>query len=232
MAWARGQSLGSAHVDLVDPRKERPVPERLVGMRNAASEGPVFSRLLARHRALHDLSLPLVRADFDHALDTWQWTLRLDPGAGFALQAAALLHDVERLESETRRRVEHLAPSYDAFKEAHARRGAEIAAALLDEVGAPAAEVERAAWLVCRHELPGEDAELRALNEADALSFLSLNSSGFVDCYGLEHAAMKVRRTLGRLGPAARRRALALHLRADVAALVTRAIAERSGEAR
>src|SRR5690606_41194937 len=50
--------------------------QRAIGRRNPASggpiSGPIFERVLARHRELHDLARPLVRADYDHALDTWQ----------------------------------------------------------------------------------------------------------------------------------------------------------------
>jgi hypothetical protein len=89
--------------------------QRLTPVRNEASASTAFSALLERHRALHDLSRPLVRADHDHAIDTWQWLLRLDAHAPLPLQLAALLHDVERLESEADTRVEHLAPDFGRF---------------------------------------------------------------------------------------------------------------------
>ncbi|MFT3772761.1 MAG: DUF4202 family protein [Minicystis sp.] len=227
-AAARG-AFGLRVVGLV-PRVDRACIELLtryqrhVGRRNAATATPLWDRVLSRHRALHDLSLPLVRADYDHALDAWQWLLRLDPGASLAVQAAALFHDVERLESEAVARVEHHARSYDAFKDAHARRGAAIARALLAGAGVDAATVERVAFLVERHEKPGDDAELSLLNEADALSFFSLNSPGFIDYYGPEHARMKVARSLGRLGPHAQSRVLGIRYRPDVRALVLLAL--------
>src|SRR5687767_11866768 len=46
--------------------------QRLVGRRNAASSNPLFDAVLERHRSLHDLDKPLVRADWAHALDVWQ----------------------------------------------------------------------------------------------------------------------------------------------------------------
>src|SRR5690606_31131593 len=86
--------------------------QRLLPRRNDASTSDAFRTVEARHAALHDRSLPLVRADLDHARDTWQWVLRLAPDAGLAVQVAALLHDVERLASEAHARVEHLAADY------------------------------------------------------------------------------------------------------------------------
>lgn len=166
---------------------------------------PIVARVLPPHRALFDLKKPLVRADYDHALDTWRWILRLDPGASRALQLAALLHDVERLRSEPERRVEHLAPDYRAFKQAHARGGGLLSAQILSECGLPQALVQRVQQLVEGHEVKGDDEELAALNDADALSFFSLNSWGFVHYFGPAHTRTKVAYTLARLGPAARR---------------------------
>src|SRR3982750_2367120 len=94
--------------------------QRWMDRRNEASRGPLFDRVLAEHRDAHDLAKPLVRADYDHALDTWQWVLRLAPDADLAVQLAALFHDVERLSSEADARVEHQASDYQAFKDDHA----------------------------------------------------------------------------------------------------------------
>jgi hypothetical protein len=171
----------------------------------ARTPDPAVSRVLARHRALFDLSKPLVRADYDHALDTWRWSLRLDLGASSALQLAALFHDIERLSSEPEQRVEHLAADYQAFKQAHARSGALLSAQILSDCGLATAVVQRVQQLVEGHEAPGEDEDLAALNDADALSFFSLNSWGFVHYFGPDHTRAKVAYTLSRMRPIARR---------------------------
>jgi len=201
--------------------------QRLVGRRNAASRGPRFDALLARLRALHDVSKPLVRADWNHALDTWQWMLRLDGDASAAAQMAALLHDVERLESEADARVEHLSPDYQRFKDSHARRGSRIAGECLDACGVDAAVRDRVAFLVKTHESPGADPERALLNDADALSFFSQNSAGYVDYFGPEQARRKVAYTLARLRPGARAYLATMRLRADVARLLADVQAER-----
>jgi hypothetical protein len=166
---------------------------------------PSVAQALRRHQALFDLQKPLVRADYDHALDTWRWTLRLDSGASPALQLAALFHDIERLRSEADQRVEHLARDYHAFKQSHARSGALLSAEVLEQCGLTTALVERVQHLIDHHESPGEDDELAALNDADALSFFSLNSWGFVRYFGLAHTRTKVAYTLSRMRPRARR---------------------------
>jgi uncharacterized protein DUF4202 len=173
----------------------------LIGRRNRASSVAVFDQILARHRALHDLDKPLVHADYQHALDAWQWVLRLEPEADLSTQLAALFHDVERLLSEADARVEHKAENYQLFKDAHAALGAELTYALLEDLGVDAATCERVRWLVTQHERPGEDTALALLNDADALSFFSLNSSGFLRYFSPEHCRRKVAYTLARLRP-------------------------------
>ncbi|WP_257462275.1 DUF4202 family protein [Archangium lipolyticum] len=196
----------------------------LVGRRNAESEGPLFDAILARHLALHDMSKPLVVADHRHALDTWQWVLRLAPHADLALQAAALFHDVERLLSEADKRVEHHARDYQAFKDAHAARGADVACGLLAEVGVDAGTRERVRWLIGRHERPEDDVCLALLNDADALSFFSLNASGFARYFPLEHTRRKVVYTLRRLRPSQRWRLARIRLAPQVRRLLEEAI--------
>jgi hypothetical protein len=194
--------------------------QRLIGRRNQHSQGQLFDRVLRTHRALHDLARPLVRADYNHALDVWQWTLRLDSAASLAVQLAALFHDVERLQSEADRRVEHLAADYQQFKDAHAIAGAEITRGVLAETGVPQAIVERVAQIVAVHEQQSNDPGVALLNDADALSFFSLNSSGYADYFGPEQTRKKVAYTWNRMRDGARRKLSTVHLRGDVRAML------------
>ena len=196
--------------------------QRLMNRRNAASQGAFFDRILTEHRAMHDLAKPLVRADYNHALDTWQWTLRLEPEAGLAVQVAALFHDIERLESEADVRIEQHAADYQTFKDAHAERGAALADAVLARAGVDAETRRRAGRLIAEHEQPqGFDAaDCALLNDADALSFFSLNSPGYLDYYGEEQTRHKVAYTLRRLRPESRRHLAGLRLPSQVADLV------------
>jgi uncharacterized protein DUF4202 len=172
--------------------------------------------VLYRHRTLHDLSLPLVAADYRHALDTWQWLLRLHPEADAALQIAALFHDVERLRSEPHARIEQHAPDYQRFKDAHARIGARMTRLILaGVVGEPM--LARIEALIAGHEHHGD------LSDADGLSFFSLNSFGFYDYYGAAHTRKKVAWTLARLSPRARALLDTVGLSPAVAGLVREA---------
>jgi hypothetical protein len=180
--------------------------QRLAPRLNAGSRSEAFLGALALHRTLHDLSKPLVRADYEHSLDAWQWLLRLDPGAGRALQLAALFHDIERLTSEPDQRIEQHAEDYQAFKTAHAELGARLAAVTARAAGVDEADCLRMQELIECHEQPAEPArplEAALLGDADALSFFSLNSRGFADYYGPEPTRRKVEYTLGRMTPRA-----------------------------
>lgn len=202
--------------------------QRFVGRRNRASRGALFDRILARHGALHDLALRPVRAERDHALDAWQWLLRLDPDAGLAVQAAALFRDVERIESEALARFEHRTSSPDVFLSGRARRGAAIARAILAGAGVTGSVLDRVAALVEAQGRPVEDAERALLDESAALSFLSQDSAGCVDACGPAHARLEIARSLRRLGPRGRSRLRSIRYRPDVRALV---LLELGGEA-
>jgi hypothetical protein len=201
--------------------------QRLAPRRNTASRTPWFDRVLLEHRGIHDLRKPLVRADYDHALDTWQWTLRRDPHASAALQLAALLHDIERLVTESDRRVEHEAADYQAFKDAHARSGAALAKTLLARAQVPSAILAATTALIAVHERTSADAVSQAINDADGLSFFSLNSFGYLRYFGEEQTAKKIEYTLTRMSPAACRELAMLRVPRVVGDLVKRAINTR-----
>jgi hypothetical protein len=193
--------------------------QRFVDRRNEASASAVWDSVRDAHERLHDCTKPLVAADLDHAVDTWQWVVRLSPKASLAVQLAALFHDVERLESEADRRVEQHAPDYAVFKARHARRGADRAYEVLRTEGVDDVTAYRVRELVAVHERRGHDREVDLLNDADALSFFSLNSPGYADYFGPEQTRKKVEYTLARLGAEARRKlATTVRLRDDIRA--------------
>ncbi|HET9623314.1 MAG TPA: DUF4202 family protein [Kofleriaceae bacterium] len=194
--------------------------QRLAPRRTPATAGAWFDRVLDAHRALHDLARPLVRADYDHALDAWQWAVRRDRDAPAAVQLAVLLHDIERLVSEADARHEHLAADYQAFKDAHARAGAQIARGVLARAGVGAALVDEVCALIAVHERPSADPALRAINDADALSFFSFNSPGYLAYFGPDKTRGKVAYTLARMSPAARDELAALRMPAAIRAAI------------
>ena len=75
----------------------------------------------------------------------------------------------------------------------------------------------RAAEIIARHEEPAGDEEIALLNDADALSFFALNSSGYADYFGPAQTRRKVAWTWRRMREPARARLRTVRLRQDVA---------------
>ncbi len=194
--------------------------QRLFLRGNEGSNDRLFQRLFTRFVDLHRLEKPLVRADFDHAIDVWQWVLELQPDASAALQIAALFHDIERLSSEADERVEQHATDYKAFKRRHASEGAHWLLGELLDIGHPMPVSLRACDLVRRHEEPADDWELRCLNDADALSYFTLNSEGYLAYFGPEQTRKKVSYTLERMSDDARCRLHRARLPSPIRAFV------------
>jgi hypothetical protein len=172
--------------------------QRFIGRRNEASQRPSFDGILERHRFLFAdaATQPLLLADYEHALDTWHWMLRLDPDAELAPQIAALFHDLERLTSEA------------------------AAIDVLRDIGLDGDTLEAVHALIARHEHRGSSPEAALLADSDALSFFSLNSTGYFDYFGESHTRRKVAFTLARLRPSSRTFIDRIWFRADVARLV------------
>ena len=166
-----------------------------IARRNTASGAPEFDQVLRRHRHLHDLSQLFVRADYVHALDTWQWVLRLEPEASLPLQIAALFHDVERPIVEPASRSEPVGPSYQALKDAHARAGARLTRLWLSNLDLDPRSLRAAELLIEAHERPATTREQGILNQADALSFISRGT----EFYPASLLSWRLRRATGRL---------------------------------
>ncbi len=119
-----------------------------------------------------------------HAENTLEWVLRLDAKAGQALRIAALAHDIERaIESRKVRRRDY--DDYDAFKAAHARNGAKILRAILDECGVAKPTADEACRLVVRHEVGG-DYRSDLLKDADSISYFEVNLPFYYEREGWE----------------------------------------------
>ncbi|NVJ06198.1 DUF4202 domain-containing protein [Myxococcus sp. AM001] len=154
----------------------------LVRRRNAASVTPLFNRLLARHRSLHDLKQPQVRARFHRAVDAWQWTLRLRPDVDLPPQAAAFFHEQEGEQPTTQVRADR-------------------AAQVLEEAGADDATCRRVREMLMRDARPANARDVSLLDAADALSFFCRESSAWFREAAPEHRRRQVARMLARLRP-------------------------------
>jgi hypothetical protein len=190
--------------------------QRFVRRRNAASSTRVFDAALEAHASLHDLSDPQSRAVFEYGLDTWQWMLRLDAQASLAPQLAALLHEVVCADDSNDDRLDHRATGHP-LTEATRARGGQLAFELVRRIGASESEATRVRDIVRRHE---RDSDSLLLDDADALSFLSLRSSRYADHFGVAQTRRKMAYTVSRLGPLARAKLAFVRLRPDVERLL------------
>lgn len=83
--------------------------QRWIDRRNAGSRGASFAALLDAVRdEVMRAGAVSVRSPGARALDAWQWALRLDPGAGEAVQLGALLRGWIDSEPEARASAERL----------------------------------------------------------------------------------------------------------------------------
>ncbi len=100
LARSRGDALmvrGDRHVELVACEALTRY-QRFVQRRNGSSRTRIFEQILRAHQALCE---PIVTNEFDRALDTWQWMLRLDPAATLTAQLAALFYAGDQAQTET-----------------------------------------------------------------------------------------------------------------------------------
>ncbi len=139
----------------------------------------------ARLRIAEVIAGSSVPEDPQHASNTLEWLLHLDPDADAALQLAALGHDIDRAVSA--RKVQRSDfDDYDDFKAAHARNSAAILREIMRECGvvddALKQEVHR---LVCAHEVGG-DPRSELLKDADSVSYFDVNLSRYFEREGWE----------------------------------------------
>lgn len=202
--------------------------QRFLDRRNRASTGVLFDALLDLHERMHDRRKAHRAAEHDRALDEWQWLLRLAPEATLELQLAALFHGIEptargreagsRVELDGRLWPGLEPPSEPRFEEGRARRGGDRTFDVLRSAGVDAATASRVRTLISERDARGGGPERGLLHDAAALSFFSLASPSYADCFGLEQTRRKVGQVLARMSGAARRRLANVRLRDDVRA--------------
>ncbi len=127
----------------------------------------------AKQKIRLNISRSEVPEDPQHANNTLKWLLYLKPDAGIALQLAALAHDIDRAAEGTKVRRTHF-DDYDAFKAAHARKGAEILRPILTACGLDRDIVNETCRLVAAHEVGG-DTRSDVLKDADSISYFDVN---------------------------------------------------------
>jgi len=114
-----------------------------------------------------------VPEDPQHAENTLEWVLKLEPSADPSLQIAALAHDIDRAIDEQKVQRADFS-NYDDFKAAHARNGANLLRTILNECDVEKTIAAEACRLVALHETGGDPAS-DLLKDADSISYFEVN---------------------------------------------------------
>lgn len=152
------------------------------------------------------------------------WLQRLDPGASEPLRLAVRAQHIERWRIARADYPEGRA-GYKRWRSELARMHAEVAAAILAEVGYPPETIARVEDLVQKRRLTS-DPEAQTLEDTACLVFLDHYIADFAAKHPDDKVVDILRKTWKKMSERARATALALDLPDQVAALVRRALAD------
>ena len=153
-----------------------------------------------------------------------RWLVRLAPKPSAALTIAVRAQHLRRWEIPRARYPEGRS-GYLRWRRACARHHAEQAALILDDLGSPAALVERVAALIRKDGL-GRDPETQMLEDAACLSFLDSELAGFAEGRDPDTLRRVLDRTWGKMSPGARELASELDVPPSLADVIGRIAAQ------
>ncbi|MBT7902618.1 DUF4202 family protein [Candidatus Woesearchaeota archaeon] len=135
------------------------------------------------------------KTDWKHAQGTKNWILKLRPDADFALQIAALAHDIERgFYKKSKEDVK----DYNKHKAEHAKRSAQVISDILVKHKFDEIFVKRVAKLILLHEVGGNP-ESNDLRDSDSISFFEDNLEQYFEKFGTETTIKKIKYMFGRM---------------------------------
>lgn len=145
------------------------------------------------------ISKSSVPEDPRHADNVLEWLLKLKPDADEALQLAALAHDIDRANEQTKiKRADF--NDYDQFKAAHAHHSAVILKQILQQYQVEPSIIENACQLVELHEVGG-DPRSDLLKDADSISYFEVNMPLYFQREGYEETLKRCIWGYHRLSP-------------------------------
>ena len=120
--------------------------------------------------------------EISHGEKVLEHVLELNPQASSELQIAAMAHDIERgYEAKNRLTRDQFSNDYDAYKAAHAKRGAEIIFKILHEYNFLSDEfINKVAYLMTNHEVGGDE-DANDLRDADSVAFMQDSMTGLTN---------------------------------------------------
>ncbi len=145
------------------------------------------------------ISKSSVPEDPRHADNVLEWLLKLKPNADQALQIAALAHDIDRADDQTKIKRGDF-NDYDQFKAAHAHHSAAILKQILQYCQVEPSIIESACQLVEQHEVGG-DSRSDLLKDADSISYFDVNMPLYFQREGYEETLKRCIWGYQRLSP-------------------------------
>jgi len=140
-----------------------------------------------------------VKTDPIHSKNTRIWVLELNPKADYALQIAALAHDIERgLEPNYYNRTKSKFSNYDKHKRIHSKRSAKIIETLLIKYDFDENFIKKVKHLVLNHEVGG-DKDSDTLRDADSISFFEDNLESYFHKYDRNFVKFKIKYMFSRM---------------------------------
>ena len=144
---------------------------------------------LIKKKIEDQIKLSEIEIDFMHSQLTLKWVLFLKPDADILLQIAALGHDYDRSFPDRERSKFH--STYEAYKQAHAKKSAQLIVDLMKENDFAPEEINRTRELIENHEVGGED-DLQILTDADSLAFFEGNVPSYRKTHSEEDTKSKI----------------------------------------
>jgi len=143
-----------------------------------------------------------IEEDPKHSILTRKWLLKICPDASEDMQIAALAHDIERAVPPRIRGIP--GENYDQTKQRHAKRSADIAAKIMEEIGFIKEDIAKVKHLIENHEVGG-DKESDYLRDADSIAYFEYNVNLYFKRNGAEKTKDKIMFMFGRCSERAKK---------------------------
>lgn len=131
------------------------------------------------------------KTDTQHAKSVCNWVLKLKPESDYALQIAALAHDIERGVYKNIK-IDKKFEDYDKHKQEHSQRSADLIKEILIKHNLNEDFISKVYNLVLNHEIGGDE-ETDILKKADSISYFQDNIDYYLEKYGLDGTKLKIK---------------------------------------
>lgn len=139
---------------------------------------------------LEKIKNSLVPEDYNHAINTLEWLLKLYPFADERMKIAALCHDIERAYKDKKIKKECYS-DFNEFKRAHAENSAKIMRSILIDQNFSKDFIDDVCELIRLHEFGGNK-RADCIKDADSISFFDTNVELYYQREGFEEAKKRI----------------------------------------